>query len=94
MCEGKKKKSLRVEFACRVVRRLHTAAEDGSVVLRGDPRRFHPRTAVPVRDQPHLPLLLQVPHLLWRRDGERGPTYAHLLAATRQRQEFRVSSSL
>lgn len=67
-------------------------AEDGSVVLRGDPRRLHPRAAVPLRDQPHLPLLLQVPHLLRHRDGERGPAHAPHVPAARQRQELPVST--
>lgn len=54
-------------------------------MLRGDPRRLHPRAAVPLRDQPHLPLLLQVPGLLRPRDGERDPPHALHLAAAWQR---------
>lgn len=60
-------------------------------MLRGDPRRLHPGAAVPLRDQPHLPLLLQVPHVLWDRDDERLAAHTPLLAAARQREEFRVS---
>lgn len=54
-------------------------------MLRGDPRRLHPRPAVPLRDQPHLPLLFQVPGLLRHRDGERGAPHAPHLAAAWQR---------
>lgn len=59
--------------------------KNGPVVLRGDPRRLHPRAAVPLRDQPHLPLLLQVPGLLRYRDGERAAPHAPRLSATWQR---------
>lgn len=67
------------------------SVEDGPVVLWGDPRRFHPCAAIPLRDQPHIPLLLQVPYLLWHRNDERGAAHTRLLAVARQCEEFSVS---
>lgn len=65
--------------------RFLAPVKDGPVMLRGDPRRLHPRAAVPLRDQPHFPLLLQVPGLLWHRDDERCAPHASHLAAAWQR---------